>query len=487
MTLQEALDKNCKERPSKPFILYRDKVLTFEDVYKLSSGFADYLISRGIQKGDIISVLLPRVPELVLSFLGAIKIGGIPIPVNYTLKEVNQFLKSVSPSLIVADSKLILEGMVDGFAQDKVIAVGEGKNGYVPWDKVCYPYDLKESPTIAPNDIAYLNYTTGTTGSPKGAIATHINIYWNTKSSVEAMEMHQNDVHLCMFASFAHPHEIFARPLYTGSTLCLLPEINPKVIASTVQEKEVTCMMGLAPMYDMLIRHCSHFKFKTLRIAESGGMYTRPDIIQGFKKHFGIPVLSVWGSTETTGIAIANTPGNFREDGSMGQVCPYYEGKIVDEEGKELPANEIGEMIIRGKGVVSGYNEKSAQLLSDREWYYTGDLVKRSEDGFFYFVERKSGMLKIAGLKVYPLQIEIILTSHPGINEAAVVGKEDQLRGMVPKAYIVLKPEFEHLSVEEIKKFCKNKMPDYMVPRDITFLPEMPKIGSGKINKKLLL
>ena len=127
-----------------------------------------------------------------------------------------------------------------------------------------------------------------------------------------------------MFASFAHPHELFARALYLGGTIVLLEEINPKTMARTIRDRGVTCMMGLAPMYDMLISHCAGADLGALRIAESGGMYTRPDIIEHFRRHFGIPVLSVWGSTETTGIALANTPAAYRTDGSAGRACPHY-------------------------------------------------------------------------------------------------------------------------------------------------------------------
>jgi acyl-coenzyme A synthetase/AMP-(fatty) acid ligase len=488
LTLHDALEENCRLHPSKDFILSYDKAYTYGDVQKLSSGLAEFLVSMGMGKKDKACLLLPRGPELVISFLGMSLTGVMPAPVNYTLsrEEIEKFISSADPSLMVVHEKFL-----DSFNPDavlkgnaKVIVVGESSSGHIPWDKACYPSENRVRAEVSFHDIAYLNYTTGSSGDPKGAIATHFNIYWNTRASVEAMEIDGDDVHLCMFASFAHPHELFARALYTGGALALLEEINPKTILRTINDKKVTCMMGLAPMYDMLASHCGGMNFEHLRVAESGGMFTRPEIIRNFKRHFGIPVLSVWGSTETTGIAIANTPSQFRDDGSTGMVCPHYEARILDETGNDVKEGEIGEIAFRGNGVVSGYMDTDAFSSLDG-WYLSGDLGRRDGEGYYYFVERQSGMLKVAGLKVYPLQVEIILMSHERIKEAAVIGVEDRLRGVVPKAYVVPKEGFNP-DPEDIKRFCRGKMADYMVPRKIQVIEELPKIGSGKINKKAL-
>jgi long-chain acyl-CoA synthetase len=365
-----------------------------------------------------------------------------------------------------------------------VVVVGNEIAGFVPWGRACVPSDGNPSVVCAPGDLAYLNYTTGSTGVQKGAVTTHANIFWNTKSAEAAFGFTGDDVHLCMFASFAHPHELVARALYLGGTIVLLEEINPKTMARTIRDTGVTCMMGLAPMYDMLAAHCPEAGLGALRVAESGGMYTRPDIIANFRRRFGIPVLSVWGSTETTGIALANTPAAFRVDGSAGRACPHYEVRVVDEEGRDVADGVVGEMILCGPGVVSAYREAVA-FPAFGGWYRSGDLVRRDAQGYHYFVERKSGLLKVAGLKVYPLQIELAIQEHPAVREVAVVGVENRLRGVVPKAFLVVK-EGCRVDAHDIRAFCSTRLPDCMVPKEIEFVDDFPRIGSGKIDKMKL-
>ncbi len=486
LTLTGALENNISNNPDKIFIIHNNNSYTYSDVHLLSNGFADFLISAGIGKKDKVCLLLPRTPELIIAFFGIMKAGALPVPVNYTLssKEVTNFITSSSPSLILLHEKLIHIPDIHGMTC-KTVVIGNEHREYLNWKKICTP--LKKSIHIETgmDDIAYLNYTTGSSGVPKGAVATHKNIYWNTVAAVKALKILSNDIHLCMFASFAHPHELFARAVYTGGTIVMLEEINPKTITKTVVKNSVTSMMGLAPMFDMMSRHCNDLSVESLRIAESGGMFTQGAIINSFKHRFGVPVLSVWGSTETSGIAIANTPESYRVDGSMGRPCPCYDVLVCDESGKEVGPGEIGELRFKGEGVVSRYFEDDTGFPLDDGWYVSGDLASRDEEGFFYFAERKSGLIKVAGLKVYPLQVENVLLTHKSVKEAAVIAMEDRLRGMTPKAFVV-PIKGEESDPMEIQKFCRKKLADYMVPREIVFLDEMPKIGSGKIDKKAL-
>jgi len=302
--------------------------------------------------------------------------------------------------------------------------------------------------------------------------------------------MTEDDVHLCMFAPFAHPHEIIARPLYLGGTMVLVDKIYPKALAEAISVHRVTCVMGLAPMYDKLLAVLKHgaYDLSSLRIPESGGMYTHPELMERFSCRLGVPIIPVWGSTESTGIALANRPGEPMAPGSVGRPCPYYSVKVVAEHGSELGPGEVGEMIVKGPAVVSGYyhNAKISQVCFRDGWYYTGDLVKKDEAGNFYFVARKNEMMKVAGLKVYPLEIELVSLEHPGIAEAAVVPAKDRLRGEVPKAVIVAKDHVQ-LSVAELMSFWRGKLAHYKVPRVVEIRDSLPRsAGSEKIDKKLL-
>ena len=198
-------------------------------------------------------------------------------------------------------------------------------------------------------------------------------------------------------------------------------------------------------------------------------------------------MIPVWGSTETTGIAIANRPGEDLIPGSIGRPCDFYEINIVDECGEELEPGEIGEMVFKGPAVIQGYymDEANSKKCLRDGWYYSGDLGRKDESGHFYFVERKAGLMKVAGLKVYPLEIELVLMDHPDIKEAAVISAKDRLRGEVPKALIVTKDGRE-LTEKEILGFCKGRLAHYKIPRIIEIRESLPKIGSGKINKMAL-
>ncbi|MBF0465364.1 MAG: acyl--CoA ligase [Nitrospirae bacterium] len=490
VTLNTALRQNCLKNPGKVFIRYRHREITYEKTGWLVLGFSEFLKELQVKKNDRICLVLPRIPELVITMLAASDMGALCVPVNYTTEKpaVTAFIKHVCPKVTVVYEKLLHLVDLQTFAGTIVVVETDAKikHEHIPWKSACYKKKGIVEARSNPHDLAYLNYTTGSTSDPKGALATHANVYYNTLSAIEAFKITADDTHLCMFASFAHPHEIFCRALFTGGTLALLEEINPKTIANTIMDDSITMMMGIAPLYDMLFSHCSGYNMSALRIAESGGMFTRAEISEGFKNSFGIPVLSVWGSTETSGIALANRPDDYRLDGSMGKPCPYYDIKVIEEDGREVPTGDTGEMVIRGPAVVAGYIDDNAEFLSDEDGFYkSGDLVRKDSNGFYHFIERKSGLLKVAGLKVYPLQLEIAIKQHPCIDDAAVIGIEDRSRGVVPAAFIVVK-EGCNLTASDLSQYMRSKIANYMIPRRVEFVSELPKIGSGKIDKKRL-
>lgn len=494
MTLVKLLERNAKGLPKKTAIAYRDRTITYQELNETVNRLAHGLTAGGMEKGDRVGLMLPRIPELITSFLAVAKAGGIVVPINFELpaEGVKAIVDATTPRFIIVSTRFLEPAMlaVAGNPDIHVIAVGcRGTDGPT-WDEM-----LRSGKTQNPvgatadNDVVYLNYTSGSTGNSKGAVTTHAHIYWNTVAAVDALGLTRDDVHLCMFAPFAHPHEIFARSLYLGGTVVLVENIYPKSLAHAISDRGVTSMMGLAPMYENLLDLVEHktFDLRSLRIPESGGMFTRLDLIERFKQKTGVPIVPVWGSTETTGIALANRPAEETVPGSAGKPCSSYDVKIVDDDGKELSHGEIGEMIFQGPAVVRNYygdGPNTAACFRDG-WYYSGDLGRRDEQGNFYFVERKRGMMKVAGLKVFPLEIEQVLLDHPEIKEAAVIAAGDRLRGEVPKAIIVAK-NGNNLTEKEVLSFCRERLAHYKLPRIIEIRESLPKIGSGKINKKAL-
>jgi long-chain acyl-CoA synthetase len=495
MTLVEMLEKQAREIPDQVAVIFREETLTYRQLNDQVNQLAGALLNRGLKPGDTVCFMLPRVPELVITFLAVAKARGVAVPINFELppQQTRHLLHLLAPRFLVVHSSLLevtLRALPpDG--QTTLIVVGHtGAAPGVGWEELLRGESAANPGLpVGEHELVYLNYTSGATGQPKGALTTHAHLYWNTRASVESLQLTREDIHLCLFAPFAHPHELFARPLYLGGALVLLDNIRPKAIAKSLMDHRVTCFMALVPFYINLmeVARTGQFDFSSLRVPESGGMHTRGELIEEFEQTIGVPIMPVWGSTETTGIAIATPPGRRLPFGSMGQPCRHYEIKIVADDGQELPADEVGEMVFRGPGVVSGYLEADAHgadFFRDG-WFYSGDLAKRDADGNLYFMERRSGMLKVAGHRVFPLEIELTLLRHPAIKEAAVIGIKDALRGEVAKAFVVLKDSLQP-DKKDLMQFCQESLAQFKIPKIVEYRDALPRIGSGKINKKAL-
>jgi long-chain acyl-CoA synthetase len=490
------LEKQAREIPDQVAVIYREGTLTYSQLNGIVNQLAGALLNRGLQAGDLVCFMLPRVPELVITFLAVAKARGVVVPVNFEdpSPQTQALLHRLAPRFMVVHTSL-LDLAVRVLPPDgRIHLIVVGHPGTAPgsaWEEFLRGESAANPGLpVAEDEVVYLNYTSGVTGRPKGALTTHAHLYWNTRASVETLKLTREDIHLCMFAPFAHPHELFARPLYLGGVMVLLDNIRPRAIAGSIMEHLVTCFMGLVPFYFMLMEmaHSRIFDLSSLRIPESGGMHTRVELIQEFEQTVGVPIVPVWGSTETAGIAIAASLDGNRAYGSVGQPCRHYDVKIIAEDGKESPPQEVGELVFRGPGVVSSYFESDAnnQNAFRDGWYYSGDLARRDDDGNIYFIERKSGMLKVAGHRVFPLEIELTLLRHPAVKEAAVIAVKDDMRGEVPKAFVVLK-EPEETDKKDLMQFCQANLAHYKMPKIIEYLDTLPKIGSGKINKKALV
>ncbi|MHC4192652.1 MAG: class I adenylate-forming enzyme family protein [Planctomycetota bacterium] len=495
MTLVEQLENNAREFPEKSALVFRTKKMNYRQLNDTVNRLASSLLEMNLSKGDRVGLMLPRIPELVVSFLGVAKAGAVVVPINFELtsEHIRIILETVSASCLIVHALFLdlAKASIPAGLQIPIIVVGQADADSLLWDEVLSkgePDNL--SLGVKEDDVFYLNYTSGSTGCPKGTLTTHSNVYWNTLASINALGLGPDDVHLCMFAPFAHPHEIVARPLYLGGTMVLVDKIYPKSLAEAISVHKVTTVMGLAPMYDNLLAVLEHkaYDLSSLRIPESGGMYTHPGLINRFRQKVGVPIIPVWGSTETTGVALANHPGGRILPGSVGNPCASYRVKIVDENGQEVRPGEVGEMIFKGPAVVQGYHKNTGndQACFRNGWYHSSDLARKDEEGHFYFVERKTGMMKVAGLKVYPLEIELALTEHPEIEEAAVISAKDRLKGEVPQAIIVTR-DGNKLTERQVRDFCRGRLDRYKIPRIVEIRQSLPKMSNGKIDRKMLV
>ena len=494
MTLVQRLEENAAKFPCKVALIYRDTGMDYATLNSVSNRLANYFLEAGLKKGDKVGLMLPRIPELVISFLSVVKAGGTVAPINFELsdKDITGIFDDIMPRfLIVHESFLDLAKRSLRLSSNiSVITVGSDKAEFLSLGGILKKGNPDNpSVDIDEDDVIYLNYTSGSTGNSKGALTTHSNIIWNTLASAKALGLEINDVHLCLFAPFAHPHEIIARPIYLGGTIVLVDKIYPKSIAEAISKHRVTCIMGLAPMYEKLLdvlRH-NNLDLSSLRVVESGGMFTPPELIERFRDAIGVPIIPVWGSTETTGVALVNRMTDGIPAESIGKPCLSYSAKVVDENGHELLPGQVGELIFKGPGVVKGYhkNGTTREMCFRNEWYYSGDLGRKDERGNFYFIGRKSEMMKVAGLKVYPLEIELVSLQHPDIKEIAVVPVSHKLRGEIPKAVVVPRDGVEPTE-KNIVSFWRDHLAHYKIPRIVEIRKSLPKAGGGKVDRNRL-
>ncbi len=492
MTLDRMLERASRSNPDRHALVTINDSLTYGQLNDSVSSLANSLLNMGLQRGDRVATVVNKSIEAVIAFLGVIRAGGVVAPINMRLKtdtlKVN--FKQVDPFAVIADPLYLplLNKCYDPHEQKhRIILTGTSNLANTASLSELFETESSESPELAfdENDVAYLNYTSGTTGIPKGAITTHGNLAWNTKSAVEMMQLNSDDVHLCMFSVYAHPHEIFCRSVFLGGTTVLLDSMYPKTIGRAIQDFEVTSVMAVPPFFRSLFPLVKEkrFDFSTLRIPEAGGLFSSTDFCKEFEDIFNLRLLPVWGSTETTGIALATPPTGEYKIGSLGKPCPGYEISVQGPGGREAGANETGELVISGPGVVQGYfnlPEDTTQTFRHGTCH-TGDMVTRDEDGFYHFLGRRSGLMKVAGLKVYPLEVETVLLKHPDVEEAVVISLPDTLRGEIPKVFIVPKQGIE-IELNELRSFCREHLADYKVPSQIEFLSELPKTEAGKVS-----
>lgn len=493
-TIVEMLAENAERFPEKTAIRFYNRETTYQILHQESNSLANFLVAKGLGLGDRVGLLVDKTPEVITSFLGVTRAGGavLPIDFNQPLHQMQYLFDLTRPRiLIVSESHQHLLSCLtlpENHICSVIIGTSDSSGNY-EWDHVIENHKGGMCQvSVSLDNVAYLNLTSGTTGSPKCAVTTHANIFWNTYCAIKALCLTSDDVHLCLFPVFAHPHELLARPLYLGGTLVLLDKISPKTISSVISQNGITCMMAIASIYQALIRlhESAPFELPTLRLPESGGMHTPLTLLKEFEERFHRRITPVWGSTETTGIALAMTPDMSYKPGSVGKPCLIhgvgYNVRIVDGAGMDVQDGEVGEMIIKGPGVITSYfgdADETRKCLKD-DWLYTGDMFKKDTQGYFYFAGRQQGMMKVAGLKVYPIEIEETLLSHPDVAEAVVVKVQDVLHGEIPRAIIVLK-ENVSLDKRDVRLFCEQRLSKYKIPRIIEFLSELPKTSGGKI------
>jgi long-chain acyl-CoA synthetase len=520
--------RSADQRPDAPAVHYFDHTFSYGDIDRLSNSFAAALENLGVLKGDRIILVLQNIPQFLISTYAAWKIGAIVVPLNpmYKEKELAYFCKNSNAKILIALEEIASKLEIPFLEQlpiEKVITTSpldflsdqinlpkllnniqkKPVSGCIDMLELINRYQGAEitCSKISADDIAYLTYTSGTTGSPKGAMNTHANIAFNARVYQAMQRIDETDVILGVAPLFHVTGEVahLATAALAGIPIVLYYRFDPGETLRLIERWEITTTVASITVYIALMNHPDITKrnLASFTKAYSGGAPVSAAVADEFEKMTGQYLYNVYGMTETNSpshiVPLGKRAPVDQESGalSVGVPVPGCIMKIVDlkADTKELPAGQIGEIIDSGPIIVPGYWEQPVETKKAirNGWLYTGDVGKMDDSGWFYVVDRKKDLIIASGYKVWPRDVEDVIYQHPAVRETAVVGVPDSYRGETVKAYVALKKGQENsIGPEDIISFCKERLAAYKYPREVEIVSEIPKTLTGKILRRLL-
>jgi fatty-acyl-CoA synthase len=467
-----------------------EKDYTYLDIHRRSTALAGGLTAAyGVKKGDRLAVLSKNRPEMLEIFFAAARLGAIIVPLSFRLtgRETGYMVNDCQPLLVFCEDDFqgLLAGL-DGYASS-LVSFGPDYENLLKKGGTGLP-----SPAVTPEDILMILYTGGTTGFPKGALLSHRMIFWNAVNTVVSWGLRQDDV-VPVFTPLFHTGgwNVFLTPLFhLGGTVLLFDSFDPAQAAEVFDRYGCTIGFMVPTMYQMVLdtEAFRRASFTGVRFFISGGAPCPRSIFRAFWDR-GLIFKQGYGLTEAGPNCFSLEMQDIREKSpSVGKPVFYSDVRLIDSEGADVADGEVGELIIKGPHVCSGYynNQKATRESLYQGYFLTGDLARRDEDGFYYIVDRRKHMIISGGENIYPSEIEDVLSRHPAVLEAAVVGVPDEKWGEKVKAVVVLK-EGESVAARQITGFARQFLGGYKVPKIVEFRTQLPRNAAGKIQKQELL
>jgi long-chain acyl-CoA synthetase len=480
------LETTARRHPDRPAIRLDEEVLTFADLEDRTGRAAGWLKQRGLEAGDQVGVMLPNLVAFPVLYYGILRAGGVVVPMNPLLKarEVRHYLGDSGARLVFAAPMAAAEASAG--------AAEAGAEALTVTEELLEAI-ARQAPAGAPversdDDTAVILYSSGTTGTPKGAQLTHANMRRNCEVAATTLfDVGPDDVImgcLPLFHSFGQTCGLNTAVLM-GASLTLVPRFDPVTALKIIERDQVTVFEGVPTMYvAMLQAGAGVADTATLRLCVSGGAALPVEVLRGFNETFGAEILEGYGLSETSPVASFNRRGNTKA-GSIGYPIDGVEMRVVDGWGNDVPTGEVGEIAIRGHNVMKGYwdrLEATAEAIRDG-WFNTGDMATKDEDGFFFIVDRKKDLIIRGGFNIYPREVEEVLYEHPAVLEAAVIGLNHPTHGEEVGAAVVLRPGGS-ATPEELREYVKQRVAAYKYPRHVWLADTLPKGPTGKILKR---
>ena len=499
LNLATMLRESATAHPDKPLCHINDTTLTYAQVDEISGRIATSLLGLGLVRGDKVAVQLPNLPQFLFCYFGIMKAGLVMVPLNPLLKapEIAYHLDNSDTRLLVT-FEMFAEEAVKGAPDVPTYVVNLPGNDVRPagtkhFDELYFADDTRDIVPTDADETAVLLYTSGTTGKPKGAELTHLNLYMNCTVAGELFGFRDDDIGVAVLPLF-HVFglsSVLNTSVRYGGTIVLVPRFELEPVVEAIEKHRCTIFSGVPTMYfGLLNMDTTGRDLSSLRTGVSGGAPIPGEVIRAFEEKFpNCVVLEGYGLSESTSTTTFNVDREHRKVLSIGKPIWGVTVQVVDEDEKPLPAGEsnVGEIVIRGHNIMKGYynNPEATQEAFKGGWFHTGDLAYADDDGYLFIVDRKKDLVIRGGYNVYPREVEEVLYEHPAVAEAAVIGRPDPKLGEEVLAFVALKPGAD-CTPEELVAFAKERLAAYKYPREVRIVEELPKGATGKILKKEL-
>ncbi|GAA2673339.1 long-chain-fatty-acid--CoA ligase [Actinoplanes palleronii] len=499
LNLAVILRESAVAHPAAPALIFEGHRISYGELDAQSDAVAAALTARGVRPGDRIALQLPNVPDFPVAYYGILKAGAIVVPLNVMLRapEIAYQLADSGARVLITWSALLDEA-AKGAAEaglTELYAAGPAPSG------AARPFAELTAPCPGPlpladrdaGDVAAIVYTSGTTGRPKGAELTNLQLYLNADIPGRLFDLRRDDVVITVLPLF----HVFGMSstmnvgIRFGAALSLVPRFTPEAVLTTITRDRATVFDGVPTMFAALLAHPDTAEYDTssLRVCISGGDAIAARVIDGFEQRFGVPILEGYGMTETAATITFNPTPQDRRVYSVGRPVWGVEVQVWDPDGHPLPPGRehLGELVTRGYHTMRGYHGDPAATAEAFQggWFHTGDLGYADTDGYLFIVDRKKEIIIRGGYNVYPREVEEVLHQHPDVLTAAVIGIPDERLGQEVKAFVVTRPG-RLQDADAVVAHCRERLAAYKYPRIVEFRDSLPLSGAGKVLKKVL-
>jgi fatty-acyl-CoA synthase len=499
LVLGEMLARVARKYPGKLALVFEETRLSFADLDDRVNRLANALSDSGVGKGEKVAVLSYNSHRVVEAYFACHKLGAVVVPVNFRMveEEVRYILSdSEAHTLLFGEGfggmaenikgdgavslAVDMDGGTEGFAEDYEQLISSGDPGELPVE-------------VDDDDDVFIMYTSGTTGFPKGAVLTHKNLWMNTANWIMEMQVTGDSVWLSGLPLFHIGGVDGVLPfVYLGGTNVLTPSggFDPEEMLRLMEAEEVThCYFVPAQWQQFLEFDLSRYDLRSLRKALWGASIAPMQVLEGMAEAFpAVEIINAFGQTEmSSNTTFLKGEDAVRKMGSVGLPAVNVENRIVDDENRDVPEGEVGEIVYQGPTVFKGYhnNPKATAEIFEDAWFHSGDLVRRDEEGYIYVVDRKKDMFISGGENIYPAEVERVIATHPAVAEVSVIGVPHEKWGETPKA-LVVPNEGERLTKGGVVQHCREHLAGYKKPTYVAFVDELPRNAAGKVLRREL-